>query len=49
MLVAAGLPPSKTFGTILDAAYGAQLDGAFETEEEAEKWLADYLRDFGKS
>ncbi|HLH42944.1 MAG TPA: HD domain-containing protein [Bryobacteraceae bacterium] len=36
--------PGKHIGEILDAAYEAQLDGAFSTEQEALKWLQDYIR-----
>ncbi|HLH38470.1 MAG TPA: HD domain-containing protein [Bryobacteraceae bacterium] len=31
-------------GEVTRAAYEAQLDGAFSTEEEGRKWLEDYLR-----
>ncbi|MHC3993261.1 CCA tRNA nucleotidyltransferase [Thiomicrolovo sp. ZZH C-3] len=46
-LIAAGLSPSPLFKTILDAAYNAQLEGAFSDEESAKAWLKDYLSDLG--
>ena len=30
-------------GEITRAAYEAQTDGAFSTEEEAQKWLSDFM------
>ena len=36
--------PGKHIGEIVDAAYEAQLDGAFSTEEEAIQWLAEYVK-----
>ena len=36
--------PGKHIGEIVDAAYEAQLDGAFSTEEEALRWLEDYIK-----
>jgi len=36
--------PGKHIGEIVDAAYEAQLDGAFSTEEEAVRWLQQYLQ-----
>ena len=44
-LIAAGLTPSDQFKVILDYAFEAQLDEAFETNEGAKKWLAAYLSD----
>jgi tRNA nucleotidyltransferase (CCA-adding enzyme) len=35
--------PGKHIGEVTKAAYEAQLDGAFSSEEEAMKWLAEYL------
>ena len=42
-LLAAGLTPSPQFKTILDAAYEAQLDGAFTDAAGASAWLAGQL------
>jgi tRNA nucleotidyltransferase (CCA-adding enzyme) len=36
--------PGKHIGEVVDAAYEAQLDGAFSTEEEALRWLEQYLK-----
>jgi tRNA nucleotidyltransferase (CCA-adding enzyme) len=36
--------PGKHIGEIVDAAYEAQLDGAFSTEEEALQWLEQYFK-----
>jgi tRNA nucleotidyltransferase (CCA-adding enzyme) len=36
--------PGKHIGEIVDAAYEAQLDGAFSTEEEALRWLEEYVK-----
>ncbi len=41
-LIALGHKPGKAFKAILDAAYEAQLDGAFEDETGAKEWLAAY-------
>ena len=38
-LVARGLQPGKQFGTLLDEAFEAQLEGAFTDLEGALKWL----------
>lgn len=38
-LLEAGLKPGKQYRALLDAAYTAQLDGVFETEEGAKEWL----------
>jgi tRNA nucleotidyltransferase (CCA-adding enzyme) len=35
--------PGKHIGRVTRAAYEAQADGVFSTEEEALKWLAEYL------
>jgi tRNA nucleotidyltransferase (CCA-adding enzyme) len=43
-LLAHGLPPGKAFKPILDAAFEAQLDGAFHDERGAQRWLEDHLR-----
>lgn len=43
-LITRGLKPGIQFGAILDAAFQAQLDGAFEDLDGALKWLDDYLR-----
>lgn len=45
-LQAAGLKPGPLFGRILDAAFEAQLDGAFTDEPGGVIWLGNYLRDF---
>jgi tRNA nucleotidyltransferase (CCA-adding enzyme) len=45
-LVALGRKPGPEFKRILDAAFEAQLDGAFSDEEGGVKWLKDYLRKF---
>ncbi len=39
-LIAAGLTPGPRFRALLDAAYEAQLDGAFTDEPGARAWLA---------
>ncbi len=36
--------PGKHIGEVTRAAYEAQADGAFSTEEEALKWLEEYMR-----
>jgi tRNA nucleotidyltransferase (CCA-adding enzyme) len=43
-LQAAGLTPGPAFKPILDAAFEAQLDGAFLDEAGARVWLENYLR-----
>jgi tRNA nucleotidyltransferase (CCA-adding enzyme) len=48
-LIAAGLPPSPQFKTLLEEAYEAQLEGAFADRTGARKWLVRYLSDLGKS
>ncbi|HEY3915900.1 MAG TPA: HD domain-containing protein [Verrucomicrobiae bacterium] len=40
-LMEAGLLPNESFGTILDAAFDAQLDGAFGDVAGGFRWLAD--------
>ena len=35
--------PGKHIGEVTKAAYEAQLDGAFSTEDEAMQWLAEYM------
>lgn len=42
-LLAAGLQPGPIFRTITDAAYEAQLDGAFADEPGALEWLRQHL------
>lgn len=42
-LIAAGLRPGVQFKAILEAAYEAQLDGAFEDEAGAQAFLREYL------
>lgn len=42
-LMEAGLKPGKQFRILLDQAYAAQLEGAFETEDTAKAWLRDLL------
>ena len=39
-LIARGLPPGKPFGRLLQAAFEAQLEGAFTDLDGALKWLA---------
>jgi len=43
-LIALGHKPGPGFSSILDAAFEAQLDGAFANEETALIWLSNYLR-----
>ena len=43
-LIALGHKPGPGFSAILDAAFEAQLDGAFADEETALIWLSNYLR-----
>ena len=43
-LIERGMKPDKKFGTILESAFEAQLDGAFATLEEAQEWLNDHLQ-----
>ena len=43
-LVAMGYRPSPGFKTVLDAAFEAQLDGAFNDESGAKRWLENHLR-----
>ena len=38
-LIEIGLKPGKTFKGILSQAYDAQLDGFFESSEEAINWI----------
>ena len=35
--------PGKHIGEVSHAAYEAQADGAFSTEDEASRWLEDYF------
>lgn len=42
-LIARGMEPGPRFGPILDAAFEAQLDGAFDDEEGGVEWLEGYL------
>jgi len=35
--------PGKHIGEVTHAAYEAQADGAFSTQEEALRWLQDYF------
>jgi hypothetical protein len=35
--------PGRHIGEATKAAYEAQLDGAFSNEDEAMKWLAEYI------
>lgn len=39
--------PGKHIGDVTKAAYEAQLDGAFSNEQEALRWLEEYLRRAG--
>jgi tRNA nucleotidyltransferase (CCA-adding enzyme) len=43
-LVALGLSPGPDFKRVLDAAFEAQLDGAFTDEAGGQVWLGDFLR-----
>lgn len=43
-LVKRGIQPGPAFRTILDAAFEAQLDGAFTDEAAGEAWLQNHLR-----
>jgi tRNA nucleotidyltransferase (CCA-adding enzyme) len=36
--------PGKHIGKVVDAAFEAQADGAFSTEEEAREWLERYIK-----
>ncbi len=42
-LITRGLKPGPEFGTILDTAFEAQLDGVFDSSNQALVWLDDYL------
>jgi tRNA nucleotidyltransferase (CCA-adding enzyme) len=42
-LLERGLKPGRTFKPILDAAFEAQLDGAFNDLDGARSWLTNYL------
>jgi tRNA nucleotidyltransferase (CCA-adding enzyme) len=44
-LIAAGLPPSEAFATILEAAFEAQLEGTFDNHEGALEWLSRRISD----
>lgn len=46
-LIRCGLEPSVRFKAILEAAYDAQLEGAFDDAAGAQAWLGRYLRDLG--
>lgn len=46
-LIEAGLRPGPAFGSLLDAAFEAQLDGAFRDQETALMWLRNYLHGSG--
>ena len=48
-LLAAGLSASSSFKPILNAAFEAQLDGAFHDEATALVWLKNYLSDHPSS
>ena len=43
-LVAAGMKPGARFGEILDAAFEAQLEGAFSGEADALAWMKKHLQ-----
>lgn len=43
-LIALGEEPGAHFGPILDAAFEAQLDGAFDDEAAGVAWLEEYLQ-----
>lgn len=42
-LIARGHKPGRAFRPVLDAAFSAQLDGAFADLDEAEAWLDDHI------
>jgi tRNA nucleotidyltransferase/poly(A) polymerase len=42
-LIAAGLEPGPRYGTLLEAAYDAQLEGELASVEQARQWLNDQL------
>jgi len=42
-LIALGMEPGREMGEILKTAFEAQLDGEFLTQEEAGKWLREYV------
>jgi len=46
-LIALGLKPGPVFSQILNHAFEAQLDGIFDTEEEAFSWLKNYIKNKG--
>jgi tRNA nucleotidyltransferase (CCA-adding enzyme) len=43
MLIDLGLKPGKAMGTLLHQAYEAQLDGAFEDEDQAIAWARAHV------
>lgn len=43
-LIELGYTPGPAFGPVLEAAYEAQLDGAFTTHGEATAWLRTYVQ-----
>lgn len=47
-LIARGFSPGPAFKPILDAAFEAQLDGAFDDEPGALAWLEEHLRPSGE-
>lgn len=44
-LIAMGVTPGPHYKAILDRCFEAQLDGAFDTEPEAEDYLRQFMRD----
>jgi hypothetical protein len=43
MLMAHDIKPGREMGELLRHAYEAQLDGAFDSEQQAEDWLHTQL------
>jgi tRNA nucleotidyltransferase (CCA-adding enzyme) len=46
-LIESGMRPGPDFSPILDAAFEAQLDGAFNDVDGARAWLRNYLEGRG--
>lgn len=47
MLAGLGMAPGPAMGTLLDKAYAAQLDGEFDTADDALAWCRRHLPDTG--